>query len=103
MPRFKVVNQPLMIKGSVFKVGDLVDLDKKAAEAFGSDLESFKTPEDPNLLKVGYYKNPKTGEVMDLEKMTVDGVSADDLANQGWEKIGKKEYEKAIKELEEKK
>jgi len=92
-----------MIKGSVFNVGDLVDLEKKEAEAFGSDLESFKLPEDPNLLKTGYYKNTKTGEVMDLEKMTVDGVSVDDLANQGWEKIGKKEYEKAIKELEEKK
>lgn len=103
MPRFKVVNQPLMIKGSVFKVGDLVDLEKKEAEAFGSDLEAFKTPEDPNLLKTGFYKNPNTGEVMDLEKMTVDGVSVDDLANQGWEKISKKEYEKAIKELEEKK
>ena len=103
MPRFKVVNQPLMVKGSVFQVGDLVDLEKKEAEAFGADLEAYKAPEDPSLLKTGYYKNPNTGEVMDLEKMTVDGVSAEDLANQGWKKISKKEYEKAVKELEEKK
>jgi hypothetical protein len=96
MPKYIVKNNPLMIKGGLYARGSEVEMSEKEAGAFGEDLELVAEEKAPELIKKGYYKN-KDGKVIDLSKMSNDGMSAEDLADQGWEKATKAEYDKANK------
>jgi len=38
MPKYKIVNNPLVINGGVFKRGETIELDEEKAKAYGEDL-----------------------------------------------------------------